>query len=112
MAHFSIRSVSALVDVISGGPGNDGQPPVGVYRTGAKLVEFFGQCGVEFRPGDRSRVPATRATIDAINEDPEGRAQLEKIIERCVALRSCNDDEGLRERVVAYLNIHRLKAVG
>ena len=56
---FSPYVIKALVDTITGGGGNDSAPPIGVYRSGPKIEQFFLDCGLDMRIGSSSRVPAT-----------------------------------------------------
>jgi len=51
--------LKALVDVITGGSANDPTPPVGIYRSGPQIEQFFLDCGLNMSIGSASRVPAT-----------------------------------------------------
>ena len=59
MSRFSPFIIKALVDTISGGAGNNATPPIGLYRSGPKIEQFFLDCGLDMRIGMMSRVPAT-----------------------------------------------------
>jgi hypothetical protein len=58
-SRFSPFVIKALVDVITGGAGNDDSPPIGIYRSGLKIEQLFLDCGLDMRIGFNSRVPAT-----------------------------------------------------
>jgi hypothetical protein len=60
---FSPFVIKALVDTITGGSGNDPTPPIGIYRSGPKIEQFFLDCGLDMSIGLSSRVPATTDTI-------------------------------------------------
>lgn len=62
-SRFSTFIIGALVDVITGGGGNDQVEPVGIYRSGSKLEQFFLDCGLDLRIGASSRVPAATAAV-------------------------------------------------
>ena len=65
MGRFSPFVIKALVDTITGGgQGLDVGPPIGIYRSGQKLEEFFQNCGLDLRL-NRSRVPARREFMRA-----------------------------------------------
>ena len=48
-----------MVDVITGGSANDPTPPIGIYRSGPQIEQFFLDCGLNMSIGSASRVPAT-----------------------------------------------------
>ena len=48
-----------MVDVITGGSANDPTPPIGIYRSGPQIEQFFLDCGLNMSIGDASVVPAT-----------------------------------------------------
>lgn len=56
---FSPYVIKALVDTITGGSGSDQTVPIGIYRSGPKIEQFFLDCGLDMRIGSSSRVPAT-----------------------------------------------------
>lgn len=103
MPHFSPFLIGALVDVITGGSGNDPTPPVGTYRSGPKIEQFFLDCGVMMSVGSSSRVPAvTEALRGRVRVDDH--SALERII-----LRVCDPREYLAapdktQAVIARLN--------
>jgi len=43
---FSPFVVGALAEVITGGSANDSTPPIGLYRSGTKIAQFFLDCGI------------------------------------------------------------------
>lgn len=79
-SRFSNFVIGALVDAITGGGGNDQVEPVGIYRSGSKLVQFFLDCGLDLRIGANSRVPAATAAIRQAMAEPGGDAAVERLI--------------------------------
>lgn len=82
MSRFSMFVIKALVDAITGGAGNDQQPPIGVYRSGPKIQQFFLDCGLDMRVGTNSRVPATTDFLRNVASQWDGDESLERIIVR------------------------------
>lgn len=66
---FSIQTISALVDVVTGGSGSSPREPIGIYRSGWQLEQFLGAAGLELHIGFTSRVPSVRQVVVAANED-------------------------------------------
>lgn len=89
---FSPYVIKALVDTITGGGGNDQTVPIGIYRSGPKIEQFFLDCGLDMRIGASSRVPATtdflRRTADQWDSD--------ELIKR-VILKVCDPREYLSD---------------
>ncbi|WP_237914861.1 abortive infection family protein [Acetobacter senegalensis] len=81
---FSPFVIKALVDTITGGAGNDNTPPIGVYRSGPQIEQFFLNCGLDMRIGASSRVPATTDFLRRVANHPDGNAEvyLTRIIEQ------------------------------
>ena len=69
---FSPYVVKALVDAITGGSGNDTKPPVGKYRSGTEIVQFFLDCNLELVIGSSSRVPAVTELIRSVRHRDDG----------------------------------------
>lgn len=90
---FSPYVIKALVDTITGGGGNDQTAPIGIYRSGPKIEQFFLDCGLDMRIGASSRVPATtgflRQTDDRWDDGDE-------LIKR-VILKVCDPREYLSD---------------
>lgn len=89
---FSPYVIKALVDTITGGTGNDPAPPIGIYRSGSKIEQFFLDCGIDMRIGASSRIPATIETLrrHSLNEDSNERIKQ-------VILKVCDPREYLIE---------------
>ncbi|AJA09879.1 hypothetical protein SKP52_14985 [Sphingopyxis fribergensis] len=81
---FSPFVIKALVDAITGGAGNDGTAPIGIYRSGPKIEQFFLDCGLDMRVGASSRVPATTDFLRqmAVYHDGNGDLHITRVIER------------------------------
>jgi hypothetical protein len=102
MSRFSPFIIGALADVITGGSGmgDDLTAPVGIYRSGTRIQQFFLDCGIDMSIGGSSRVPATQEALrrslhdeqaivriilrvadprDYLNQPEKGRAVVERL---------------------------------
>ena len=77
---FSPYVINALVDTITGGSGNDPAPPIGIYRSGPRIEQFFLDCGLEMRVGAQSRVPATSECLRRAAAAPDGDERIERVV--------------------------------
>lgn len=84
MRKFSPFVMKALVDLITGGSGDDTSPAIGLYRSGPAIEQFFLDCNVDMRIGTKSRVPATTDALRSLFQvdNPENRKTIKRIIER------------------------------
>jgi hypothetical protein len=103
MLKIAPQTIEALVDVISGGSGNDTARPIGIYRSGPKLERFMRQCGVTMSIGSGSRLPTLTAAI--IQTMEEGHIEnLKSIIEKAADPRDFVSDPGKFAEVIGHLN--------
>lgn len=102
MSPFSVQTIEALTEVITGGSGYGRTPPIGVYRSGPKLVEFFRHLGHTLSVA--SRVPSVRQLLDEINARPDAEAALTRVIEQAADPRDFLDDPARLTVVMEYLN--------
>ena len=79
---FSAYVIKALVDLITGGGGNDQTPPIGIYRSGPKIEQFFLDCGLNMSIGSSSRVPAPLDCLRAAAAGEGGELNLKRVIEK------------------------------
>lgn len=95
---FSPFVIKALVDVITGGAGmgSDMSEPVGIYRSGPRIEQFFLDCGLDMRIGTSSRVPATTNCLREAAARDDGDQAVERVILRAVDPRDylSNPDKG------------------
>lgn len=91
-ARFSPYVTKALVDAITGGSGNGSTPPIGIYRSGPKIEQFFLDCGLDMRIGSGSRVPGTTDFLRQTASLPEGDDLIKRVI-----LKVCDPREYLSE---------------
>jgi hypothetical protein len=89
---FSPYVIKALVDAITGGAGNDTAAPVGIYRSGPKIEEFFLDCGFDMRIGAVSRTPATLTALRDMAARPDGDELIKRVI-----LKVCDPREYLSD---------------
>lgn len=67
-------------------------PPIGVYRSGPKIEQFFLDCGFDMRIGAQSRIPATIEAIRRMAARPDG----DELVKRAI-LKVCDPREYLSE---------------
>ena len=101
---FSPFVLRALVDVITGGSGNDTAPPVGIYRSGPQIEQFFLDCGLDMRIGAASRVPATTDCLRRARARPDGDAAFERVILRVADPRDYLERPEKGQAVIERLN--------
>ncbi len=81
-SQFSTFVIKALVDTITGGvgQGSDMSAPIGIYRTGPTIEQFFLDCGLDMSLGGLSRLPATTNFLRQIANDSEGDEHIKRVI--------------------------------
>ncbi len=103
---ISPQAIEAVVEVITGGPGHDPHPTVGIYRSASRLERFFQRCGLAFAVGGSSRVPAVREFLADIDRTATGPQVLRRVIETAVDPRDFIGNEPRLQATVDYLNAH------
>ena len=104
MGFFSIQTISALVEVVTGGPGMGQQrESIGLYRTGNELEQFLGAAGIELHLGMKSRVKAVRDKIIAENNS-DNPQHLFNLIEQVCDPRGYIETTKDAINIVGYLN--------
>ena len=116
MEPFSVQTIHALAEVVTGGSANESKPPIGFYRSGPKLERFFGGLNIELSIGSSSRVPAV---IDVLsNTNQIDQESIVRVIEASADRREFLDEPEQHTAVVDYLNQrlaydgYELRAVG
>ncbi len=91
---FSPYVFKALVDTITGGVGQGPEvvPPIGIYRTGPRIEQFFLDCNLDMRIGVSSRIPATTSFLRQIADLSESDELIKRVI-----LRVCDPREYFSE---------------
>lgn len=106
---LSEQTIEALAEVISGGSANDPTPPIGIYRPGWKLENWFKSFNVPVDLRRESRVGATITAIRAALFIDNGDGQLiARVIESAADPRDFINDPDRHAAVVEYLNRHLL----
>jgi hypothetical protein len=100
---FSPQTIEALVQVISGGAGNDDAAPIGIYRSGPKLESFMRACNVSINVSLSSRTKALAAGIEKANQQ-EDQTALRRMAELAADPRDFLDDADKHAVVLKYLN--------
>lgn len=104
---LSEQSINAIAEVISGGSAGSGEPPIGLYRQGWKLTDWFRPFHISFNTG-LSRFPATVQAVSLIGAWDNADEQLEKLICKAADPRDFAHDEPRHQAVLEYLNKHLL----
>lgn len=89
---FSPYVIKALIDTITGGGGNGSTPPIGIYRSGPKIEQFFLDCGIDMRIGSSSRLPATTDALRRVAYQDDGNERVKQLL-----LKVCDPREYLAE---------------
>lgn len=100
---LSPQTIEALVQVISGGGGLDDTPPVGIYRSGAKLESFMRACGYPIDVGSSSRLKALASGINLANDKGDAVA-LAKIVQLAADPRDFLSEPERHALVLKFLN--------
>jgi hypothetical protein len=103
-SRFSVQTITALAEVVTGGSHGDPNPSIGLYRSGPQLERFFGALNMDFRTGKTSRVPAVFELLQNVNNHPEGTTTITRVIEACANPRDYLDDPTKLAAVVEYMN--------
>jgi len=103
-SRFSTQTVTALAEIVTGGYSGKSSPPIGHYRSGPELEQFFGGLNIELQIGNASRVPTVLRVLEHENKQPNGRATMIQVIEACAHPRDYFDDEPKLMAVVVYMN--------
>ena len=102
--HLSPQAIDALADVVSGGPSmGNGQPPIGLYRSGPQLEKFMRSCNVDFQVTG-SRVPSLVNCLMEVNNGPDADTLLPRIIEAAADPRGFFNDPSKHQAVIDHLN--------
>ena len=109
MKQFSIQTITALVNVVTGGSGFGHEEPIGIYRSGPNLEQFLGAAGIELHLGNKSRVPSVRSALITANKIDQD--SIVRLIEQSADPREYLDCPEKEESVVNYLNT-RLRGDG
>ena len=83
MPHRSPIVLDRLTAVITGGSGNDPTPPIGIYRSGPKLEQFFRGVNLAFRLAGGSCVSSTMAFLDQTYAYGDGFDDIKRVIDMC-----------------------------
>lgn len=101
---LSLPTINAIAEVISGGSANYNSPPsIGIYRKGWEIEQFMSACNVPFEMSG-SRVSSLRDCLIKLNDSPEAKQVLPKIIEAAADPRDFINDPERHAAVVKYLN--------
>lgn len=100
---LSPQSIDAIAEIISGGGGNDPEPPIGIYRSGPKIEKFMRACNVDFRL-DGSRVPSLVTCLINLNNGFQAEQVLPRIIEAAADPRDFIHEPARHTAVLEYLN--------
>jgi hypothetical protein len=107
MASFSIFTLEALVQVISGGSGmNNPEPPIGLYRSASDIDGFLMACGIDPARGEGSRLPALRECLKWAAQQENGDELIGRAIEAVADPRNHAQEPEKTQAVLDHLNLH------
>jgi hypothetical protein len=101
---FSPFVIKALVDTITGGSGNDPTPPIGIYRSGPRIEQFFLDCGLDMSIGSGSRVPTTTDAIRQAAREYDADENLKRLLLRVADPRDYLAEPEKWQAVLDHLN--------
>lgn len=104
MNAFSIQTIAALTEVVTGGSAADATPSIGHYRSGPKLERFFRGLNIPLQIGNSSRVPSVHSALDRENTSDDGTATIIRMIEAVADPRDYLDQPEKLTAVVEYIN--------
>uniref|UniRef100_UPI001952EC43 hypothetical protein n=1 Tax=Klebsiella pneumoniae TaxID=573 RepID=UPI001952EC43 len=55
-------------------------PPIGIYRSGPKIEQFFLDCGLDMQIGSSSRVPAKTDCLRQAAHEWDGNERIKRVI--------------------------------
>ena len=103
---FSPATLKALTDVVTGGAGNSGVPPIGIYRSASQIEGLMMECDLDFRVGQMtSRVASLLGFLRTLaSDDPAAGAKLTRVIERVAEPDDYATEPERQQAVVSHLN--------
>ena len=103
---FSPATLKALTDVVTGGSGNSGAPPIGIYRTATQIEGVMMECDLDFQVGRlSSRVASLLGFVRSLaSDDPEAGAKLTRVIERVAEPDDYAAEPERQQAVILHLN--------
>jgi len=101
---FSIQTLTALTEVVTGGSASDSTPSIGHYRSGPKLERFLGGLNIPLHVGNASRVPSVQQALDNAACESGGTDAIIRVIEAIADPRDYLDEPEKLTAVVEYLN--------
>ncbi|HPN95638.1 MAG TPA: abortive infection family protein [bacterium] len=104
MGLFSVQTITALTELVTGGSGTSHITRKGIYRSGPELEMFMGGCGFALRIGNTSRVPAVRNLLMSANNSQDALYKLVPVIEAAIDPKYYIHREKLLEEEVNTLN--------
>lgn len=102
---FSISTIMALVEVVTGGPGGGTPRPYGIYRSASMIESILGRANIDFQKGQfTSRMPAVKDVLRKVNTQPYGEQHIASLIGLLIDPVENNNDQGKTLAAVNYLN--------
>jgi hypothetical protein len=101
---WSPQAIEAIAYIISGGPGSDPTPPIGIYRSGPKIESFMRMCNIRMSVGSGSRLPSLISALENVATNESDK--MARIVERAADPRDFANDPDRLTSVIEYLNRH------
>jgi len=77
---FSLSTITALVEVVTGGAHGSSRAPTAIYRSASQIELILGKANIDLQIGTSSRVKAVREVLRETNAHPYGDVQIAKLI--------------------------------
>jgi hypothetical protein len=101
---FSIQTLTALTEAVTGGSASDSTPSIGHYRSGPKLERFLGGLNIPMHVGNASRVPSVQQALENAARGADGSDAIIRVIEAVADPRDYLDAPEKLDAVVEYMN--------
>jgi hypothetical protein len=101
---FSPAVLKALIDVVTGGAGNDPVTPIGIYRSASKIEQLMLDCDLDFQLGGGSRLPMLTAYLRELMSEPGGAEKIKRVILRVAQPDDYGTDLNRQQAVISHLN--------
>jgi Abortive infection C-terminus len=105
-SRFSPYVISALIEVITGGPGAgpNMREPIGKYRSGPEIERFFLDCNLDMKIGASSRIPATTEFLRQTATGADGDQKIKNVLLKICDPREYIQDPDKTAAVRNYVN--------
>ena len=105
MRHFSVQTITLLVDAVTGGSFCQRTGSIGKYRSASEIEMFLGAAGIEVNIGGGSRVPTVKDRLTFHNQEKDGFDKLKALIEQVVDPREYFENTEIQQAILEQMNV-------